>query len=108
LLPVKNQVALGHSEGLWEVHGNTALYRAVTQWVEAFVRIRMLLGIISMVTTHKNLLLKSLLEVNMYWMTCQLAVEEGINDKSMHHLFKNLFWICKISSHWVQYHFTVV
>jgi len=34
-----------------------------------FVRIRMLLGIISMMTTHKDLLLKSLLEVNMYWMT---------------------------------------
>jgi hypothetical protein len=36
LLPVKNQVAHGHSEGLWEVHGNTAFYRAVAQWVEAF------------------------------------------------------------------------
>lgn len=29
-------MAHGHSEGLWEVHGNTALYRAVAQWVEAF------------------------------------------------------------------------
>jgi len=36
LLPVKNQVAHGHSEGLWEVHGNTTLCRAVAQWVEAF------------------------------------------------------------------------
>jgi hypothetical protein len=44
------------------------------------------------------LLLKSLLEVNMYWMTCQLAVEEGINDKSVHYLIENLFWVCKMSS----------
>lgn len=29
-------MAHGHSEGLWEVHGNTALYGAVAQWVEAF------------------------------------------------------------------------
>ena len=29
-------MAHGHSEGLWEVDGNTALYRAVAQWVEAF------------------------------------------------------------------------
>jgi hypothetical protein len=36
LFPAKNQVAHGHSEGLFEVHGNTALYRAVAQWVEAF------------------------------------------------------------------------
>ena len=69
-----------------------------------FVRIRLLLGIISLMTAHKDLLLKSLLEVNIYWMTCQLAVE-GINDKSGHHLIENLFWVCKISSQWVQYHF---
>lgn len=72
-----------------------------------FVRIRMPLGIISMMTTHKDLLLKSLLEVNMYWMTRQLAVE-GINDKSVHHLIENVFQVCKISSRWVHYHFTIV
>jgi hypothetical protein len=53
------------------------------------------------------LLLKSLLKVNTYWMTCQLAVE-GINDKSVHHLIENLFQVCKISSWWVHYHFTAV
>lgn len=73
-----------------------------------FVRIRMLLGIISMMTTHKDLLFKSLLEVNVYWMTCQLAVEGGVNDKTVHHLIENLFQLCKISSHGVQYHFTIV
>jgi len=64
-------------------------------------------GIISMMITHKDLLLKSLLKVNTYWMTCQLAVE-GINDKSVHHLIENLFQVCKISSWWVHYHFTAV
>jgi hypothetical protein len=53
------------------------------------------------------LLLKLMLEVNMYWMTCQLAVE-GKNDKSVHHHIENLFQVCKISSHCVQYHFTIV
>lgn len=72
-----------------------------------FMRIRMSLGIIGMMITHKDSLLNSLLEVNMYWMTCQLAVE-GINDKSVHYLIENLLQVCKISSWWVQYHFTVV
>jgi hypothetical protein len=47
LRPGKN-VAHGHSEGLWEVHGNSALYRAVSQLVEAFHEGQDAAGVISM------------------------------------------------------------
>jgi hypothetical protein len=60
-----NQVSHGHSEGLWEVHGKSVLYRAVAQWVEAFHKDQEAAGVIGMRTPYKVVLLKSLLEVNM-------------------------------------------
>jgi hypothetical protein len=55
---LKKQVAHGHSEGVWEVHYTELSHSAFHEDQDAT-------GVISMRTTHKVVLLKSLLEVNM-------------------------------------------
>jgi hypothetical protein len=67
----------------------------------------MLLVNISMVTTHKDLLFQ-VIGGSERVLDCQLALEGGINDKSVHHLIEDLFRLCNISSHWLHYYFAVV